>query len=1163
MKTKTTLKHPAIRIYLLMAIAIVISLGFAPASRASLNPPYTPDFYTLHLWHLQDTSGTIAGVGTNAVYFYDSQSNNTQVVPLLISNQAFGGEYELAGQAGPGAPLVSLYGTNFGYPLAVQNTNDGGFIAPIFLVGSTMYPDLSYAETNDSCSFVNTNTGAFTWEALIQVGFNPLVSGGGIGDGSPEILCTDGANTTPPGANPYTVRAVQFRIDCASPSAGSAQLEFNGNISFSPSTQIHDVKANLPLTGPDALVQGNWYHVAAAFTGTAPTNGDPADVLTLYWTAFNPQHTNGADVLTNFYYFFTVTNTTTHTVFTQPYPSNSIVGGGPFVIGNIDRGLNGGWPGNIAEVRISDSYRHTNEFMFNTQAPPPSGPQITGPATNTLVGYGQNLTLTAQVQGGVPYVTEWYQVAGGVTNLLLLQTNNSSLVVSNIGYAANTTTYFATVTNFYGSATSAAATVTVGADFDGFFNTGCGTNDNPLDQSAPSSVDLHWMFPPGDNPYNNSLNCIVWSDAGPLSSGGGTVPPNGASVWIGPRANVASAGVTPGTYTFQTTFQVDETAVTTNTVISGTFGACGGATGNAMVMSLNGVQTSYTMSQNPDENEFAFNLTNGLQPGSNTLQCTVSLAGGDFAAFNMLVLTDIGAALTNAPVITNAPVGVTNVYGSTVSFQAVALGAPPLTYYWLSNGVAFTQPVWVGTALPYLSFVATNFSASQLTGTNYFANLQIVFSNFVGSVTNSVATVDIQLPPQTLVSAGVPVWDATNDETNIVVYFSQAVDPVSATTLGNYSLNNGASVLSAALGSAPGEVVLTTTVLSQTASYTLTALNVNSSLGVAMNPSPASVAVGTYPATVALWVKASQGVTTDATGTNVTQWNDLSGNGNNLMGYATFEPLLATNASNYPVIRFNGTNNGDGNFTYLYANDSPSLEITSNMSIFAVINFADLSGSTNGEIIGKTGLSPNNNIPAPYDYYATASASVNFLRGNGSVGAAVQSTGLPATGIPHLLDVVMNGTSVTHRLDGISKGTGTLSTTIADQGQPVYIGTRADAHVKLTGDMYELILIGSPLSSSDVASMESYLAAEYQLPIGVPPINANPTNLVFSVANGQLNLSWPADHTGWQLQAQTNKVSVGLGANWANFNPSTTTNQVTIPVNLTNGTVFYRLIYTP
>jgi hypothetical protein len=74
-------------------------------------------------------------------------------------------------------------------------------------------------------------------------------------------------------------------------------------------------------------------------------------------------------------------------------------------------------------------------------------------------------------------------------------------------------------------------------------------------------------------------------------------------------------------------------------------------------------------------------------------------------------------------------------------------------------------------------------------------------------------------------------------------------------------------------------------------------------------------------------------------------------------------------------------------------------------------------------------------------------------------------------------------------------------------------------------------------------------------------VNQNPTNIVFAVTNNQLSLSWPADHTGWQLQAQTNSVSVGINTNWANVSGSTGTNRVFIPINLTNGAVFYRIVY--
>ena len=104
----------------------------------------------------------------------------------------------------------------------------------------------------------------------------------------------------------------------------------------------------------------------------------------------------------------------------------------------------------------------------------------------------------------------------------------------------------------------------------------------------------------------------------------------------------------------------------------------------------------------------------------------------------------------------------------------------------------------------------------------------------------------------------------------------------------NYSLNNGATVLSAAMGDAPNKVVLTTTPLTWNANpgyYTLTVQNVNDLYGntiVAASPS-----VGLYPTAAVLWVKAAIGVTTNADGT-VTGWNDLTGNGNNLQQATLF-----------------------------------------------------------------------------------------------------------------------------------------------------------------------------------------------------------------------------------------------------------------------------------
>lgn len=73
-------------------------------------------------------------------------------------------------------------------------------------------------------------------------------------------------------------------------------------------------------------------------------------------------------------------------------------------------------------------------------------------------------------------------------------------------------------------------------------------------------------------------------------------------------------------------------------------------------------------------------------------------------------------------------------------------------------------------------------------------------------------------------------------------------------------------------------------------------------------------------------------------------------------------------------------------------------------------------------------------------------------------------------------------------------------------------------------------------------------------------IATNPTNISFTISGNTLTLSWPLDHTGWNLQAQTNAPGRGIGTNWSVVPGSSSVNQLAMPVNPANGSVFYRLI---
>ncbi|MGC3956558.1 MAG: hypothetical protein QM813_00855 [Verrucomicrobiota bacterium] len=114
-----------------------------------------------------------------------------------------------------------------------------------------------------------------------------------------------------------------------------------------------------------------------------------------------------------------------------------------------------------------------------------------------------------------------------------------------------------------------------------------------------------------------------------------------------------------------------------------------------------------------------------------------------------------------------------------------------------------------------------------------------------------------------------------------------------------------------------------------------------------------------------------------------------------------------------------------------------------------------------------------------------------------------------------------------------------------------FAGTNQVAGLVLNG-------VSQPAGVYNSSTSPTFLAGAGSL--RVQSIATNPTNITAVVSGGQYDLSWPASHTGWRLQSQTNSLSVGLSGTWFDVTGSTTTNHVIIPINPANGSVFFRLI---
>lgn len=162
-------------------------------------------------------------------------------------------------------------------------------------------------------------SGAFTFEAIIRPDVNPLAPPNHM-----QILCGDREGG-------LDVRSWQFRINTA------GQLEFTLLAGGAQS-----LTAPLPSSGPNAALQGQWYHVAVTYTGVEGMNGN----LKIYWTLLDENRTE-ANLLAEF-------------------SMQADLGGEPlFTVGTSGRNPEGeGFQGLIDEVRISTLDRYPNEMQF-------------------------------------------------------------------------------------------------------------------------------------------------------------------------------------------------------------------------------------------------------------------------------------------------------------------------------------------------------------------------------------------------------------------------------------------------------------------------------------------------------------------------------------------------------------------------------------------------------------------------------------------------------------------------------------------------------------------------------------------------------------------------------------------------------------------------------
>ena len=308
MKTKTG-PVPHLRIAALALLA-------APCAQADLYGPYSADANTLHLWHLNEATVPAADSVTTGA--------------LSLAVLGGGATLANAGYTGFGTAL-STYDGGAG---AATGTGTDAYLAPLTLANA--------ATDNVAWSFADPTTGAFTYEALVRFDFDPLTTQ--VRTSSMQIL--SGENDIQTGGS---IRSFQFRLHPkgATPNADGfttiltvPALEF---ISVRNGSGTENKVVLLPATGPHAVAQGVWFHVALAYNG----NAGVADNLKFYWTKVDPT-VNGANLIGS----KTLTN-------------DLSTGQIDFAIGQLGRNPSqSNFVGAIDEVRISKVARGEFDFIF-------------------------------------------------------------------------------------------------------------------------------------------------------------------------------------------------------------------------------------------------------------------------------------------------------------------------------------------------------------------------------------------------------------------------------------------------------------------------------------------------------------------------------------------------------------------------------------------------------------------------------------------------------------------------------------------------------------------------------------------------------------------------------------------------------------------------------
>ena len=311
-------------------------------------------------------------------------------------------------------------------------------------------------------------------------------------------------------------------------------------------------------------------------------------------------------------------------------------------------------------------------------------------------------------------------------------------------------------------------------------------------------------------------------------------------------------------------------------------------------------------------------------------------------------------------------------------------------------------------------------------------------------------------------------------------------------------------------------------------------------------------------------------VTVDATGTwglTWTDWQAIDGlNGAGIVNVRANGGTLTT--------LILGSANGNGAFSGVIQNNASALATVKVGT--GTQTFSGNNTYTGGTTVSNGTLAVNGSLPTGSAVYV---ASAGTMAGTGTIGGTVTVDGTLAPGTNGIgtmtvnNNLTLNAASLTTLAINRAAGTGTYGK-VSGISTANLAGTLTVTSLGGTfqgGDSFTLIgasTYSGNFTTTNLPVLGSGKAWNWNPATGVlsvmTTVNTNPTNITATVSGGNLNLSWPADHTGWRLLVQTNHLAAGISSNtndWMTVPGSAGIDQTNIPMDPTKPAEFYRLVY--